>query len=850
MRFFSTLLVLLVLSSSSFAQEEISGIINKYAVASSFDECSNELAISSTEGLEAGMQIIIIQMQGAEISTSNNSSFGDITSLGQAGKYEIAEISSLTANGVILTHLPVNTYDFDGNVQVVSLPEYESAIAEETLTCAAWDGQTGGVLAIKVNGLLITDANIDVSGKGFRGGISNVSGNNNCSWLTNADNYSYDQDNWRGAPKGEGIATIIAGMEHGRGAQANGGGGGNDHNSGGGGGANVTSGGQGGENNEPSTFGCDGFYPGRGGKGISGASGRLFMGGGGGAGHENNGVGTNGGNGGGIVIIIAEEFQGLGYTIKANGDQAAASTGDGAGGGGAAGSIVFIAPVATGFHFEAKGGSGGDADNDNADRCLGPGGGGSGGRVLASSNISVNPLSISGGLAGTSFNSTACSDDTNGAANGFSGTLETQDELPEGTEAFMVPEIISQSEVIFACAGDEVFVNVEISGSNLSYQWQLDNGSGFIDINDTDAFSGTDTPQLQISPISEILNETQLRLIISGICSEELISASIPVLVTPQPIASFGYSSNELAVSFVNTSIYADNYLWDFGDGEQSSGLEPEFTFPDFGSYEVTLIASNSCGEDSITMTINLTAPIFASFNFTEGEGCAPIEVQFTNTSTGLFDELTWNFPGGTPSASSEENPTIIYSEPGVYDVTLTASGSAGSNTFTAEGIIEILPPPEPLFTWEVVDGLIVSFTNNSQNAVNFNWTFGDGNTSTEENPIHEYAVPGNYEVTLNAQNIYCGVALSQDIMLVTDVNDPDQTPLKIFPNPVQERLLLGSNSTIDFKVRITNIAGQVLFEKETLHNNHIDVSRFPNGIYFLQFENGNSSGQVKFIKN
>ncbi len=850
MRFISTVLILLTFSVTTFAQTELSGIINQYAVATGFDECSNELFISNTEGFEPGMLIVIIQMQGAEISTSNNSSFGNITSLGQAGKYEIAAINAVTANGVILTNLPVNTYDFEGNVQVVSLPEYESAAVEGTLTCAAWDGQTGGVLAIKVNGQLITDADIDVSGKGFRGGISNVSGNNSCNWLTNADNYSYDQDNWRGAPKGEGIAAIIPGMEHGRGAQANGGGGGNDHNSGGGGGANVTSGGQGGENNEPSTFGCDGFYPGRGGKGISGASGRLFMGGGGGAGHENNGVGTNGGNGGGIVIIITEEFLGLGYTIKANGDQAAASTGDGAGGGGGAGSIVFIAPVATGFHFEAKGGNGGDADNDNADRCLGPGGGGSGGRILASSNITVNPLSISGGLAGTSFNSTACSDDTNGAANGFSGTLETQDELPEGTEAFVIPEIVSQTEAILACAGDEVLINIELSGANLTYQWQLDNGSGFIDINDTDAFSGTDTPQLQINPISEILNETQLRLVISGICSEELISAAIPVLVTPLPEASFGFSSNELTVSFVNLSMNADNYLWNFGNGEQSSDIEPEFTFPDFGSYEVVLTASNSCGTDSDTMTINLSAPIFASFTFTEGEGCAPIEVQFTNTSTGLYEELSWEFPGGTPATSMEDNPTIIYSDPGVYDVSLTASGNAGSHTFTAEGIIEILPPPEPLFTWEVVDGLIVSFTNNSLNAVNYNWTFGDGNTSIEENPVHEYSTPGNYEVTLNAQNIYCGVALSQDIMLITDVNDPGQAQLKIFPNPVKDRLFLEADSTIDLKVRITNIAGQVLIENESLNNNYIDVSRFPSGIYFLQFENGNDSGQVKFIKN
>lgn len=849
MRLFLSLVLVMGIIYPTICQTSLSGIINQYAVATSYDDCSNEISLSSTDGFEAGMKVIIIQMQGAEINTANNSSFGDITSIGSAGKYEIAEINSITANGILLNSIPINTYDFDGKVQVVSLPQYESAIAEGTLTCQNWNGQTGGVLAIQVTGQMITDASIDVSGKGFRGGVSEVSGNNNCTWLTNANDYAYDQGNWRAAPKGEGVAEIIDGMEHGRGAQANGGGGGNDHNSGGGGGANLTSGGQGGENNEPSTFGCDGDFPGRGGKGLSGGSSRIFMGGGGGAGHENNGVGTDGGNGGGIAIIIAEEFHGLGYPIKANGEAALTAVGDGAGGGGAGGTIVLITQTATGVSFEAKGGDGGGADNSNVDRCLGPGGGGSGGRVLASSGISVSPLSVSGGIAGTSFNSSACSDDTNGAANGNSGLIETQEALPASQEIFAQPAILSQTETIVACAGEEILINVETQGNNLNYQWQWDNGTGFVDLAENAPFTGTNTPQLQIDELPGGFNTTLLRVVISGDCFEDLISASIPVVITPLPEAIFNFIPNNLTLTFENLSENANEYTWFFGNGTQSSEINPEHTFPEYGTFEVTLVALNNCGQDTLSTEVILSSPIVASFDFSNTEGCAPIQVQFTNTTTGTYDQLEWNFPGGSPSASNEENPLVIYSEPGIYNVSLTATGQAGTNTFTETGLIETLPAPAPEFTWEIIDGLVVSFTNTSQNAINYNWTFGDGNTSMDENPVHEYAVPGNYEVTLNAQNIYCGVALSQEILLVTATQDPEQATIQIFPNPVAEKLYIQQNPPSDLKITISNIAGQVFLQSKVPEINYIDVSRFPKGIYFLQYEDGITSGQIKFIK-
>lgn len=848
MRLFVTALIFTILCLPLFSQTNISGIINNYNVATGYDECTNELQLSSTDGFDEGMKVIIIQMQGAEISNSNDETFGNISAYNSAGKYEEAVIQSISPTGIILENEILNDYDFNGRVQAVSLPVYESVYVNGTLTAQAWNGQTGGILALEVTGQMITDADIDVSGLGFRGGISSVA-SNNCTWLTNADNYSYQQSDWRGAPKGEGIAIIGSGQENGRGAQANGGGGGNDHNSGGGGGSHISIGGQGGTNNEPSFFGCDGTYPGLGGKSLSGSGDRLFMGGGGGAGHENNDVGTDGGNGGGIVIIKAAEFAGLGYSIRANGTHAENSEGDGAGGGGAAGTIIFQVETASGFHFEVLGGNGGNADNENEDRCNGPGGGGSGGRIIASASISVSPFGIMGGTAGMSFNSNSCDDSNNGATNGSGGVIESIDELVTSTTPFTAPAIISQVEAILACEQESISFPVEIQGTGLNFQWQADDGSGFEDLPDSSPYSQTNSNELHISTIDNSLNGYQFRLVISGECTEDIISEPIPLVIFSPPVANFSYATDELTVSFTNFSTDADSYLWDFGDTQQSTLENPEHTYSEYGSYTIMMISTNECGPDTAFTEINFVVPIEAGFTHSDAAGCAPFQVEFSNQSTGTFDELMWEFPGGTPGSSSEENPVIIYETPGTYNVSLTASNSSGSNTYTLENTIEILAPPTPLFSAEIIDDLVVSFTNNSQNAVNYFWTFGDGNTSMEENPVHEYAEFGDYEVTLNAENPYCSVSASQDIFLVTNIDQPEEFDISIAPNPVKNTLLIEWPGSYELNVQIFSAGGKMVFHKNALQGSELDVSNLPGGLYFLKYFNQNGQGQVKFIK-
>lgn len=116
-----------------------------------------------------------------------------------------------------------------------------------------------------------------------------------------------------------------------------------------------------------------------------------------------------------------------------------------------------------------------------------------------------------------------------------------------------------------------------------------------------------------------------------------------------------------------------------------------------------------------------------------------------SNTSHAV--SLEWDFGDG--ETSDQINPTHTYAEEGEYTVTLTAVGAEGTpNENYSQTISVVKTNPTAVFTYEA-DDTTVTFTNTSERGASYEWDFGDGNTSTEENPVHTYAEPGEYSVTL-----------------------------------------------------------------------------------------------------
>ncbi len=751
-------LLLFLLPAFLAGQANISGIINSYASVGNINYCAARLTVGDASGFAAGDRVLIIQMKGAAINSGNSAAFGSITDMANAGRYEWSTVQSVTGNNIQLLNTLVNNYNTGAGVQLVKIPKYGDVTVSGALTAAAWNGSTGGVLALEASGQVTLEADIEVNGKGFRGGVANITATNNCTWLANQAAYFYSLNNWRGAAKGEGIAAFINDAEAGRGPQANGGGGGNDHNSGGGGG-HLTGGGRGGTNEEPSTFGCNGNFPGIGGRAIPAGNPRLFLGGGGGAGHENNDLGTNGGNGGGIIFIIAQTIQGNGHKLSANGATSANSLSDGAGGGGAGGTIILSVNAANNLILEAKGGNGGNANNSNGARCMGPGGGGAGGRIIVPAGVNVPASGVAPGQNGLSINSTACTPGPNGAQSGQPGQVETLLlPFPESNTGIAAPAFSFQPAPASACAGDTIVLSAGITGNATGLQWEVDDGNGFLNVPDNAVYSGAQTHTLSIMGVSAALSGYRYRLRATSICHPASTSAAAEITVTPGPSAGFSFTVSGNAVQFNNISQGATTYSWYFGDAGTSAAVNPVHQYSGAGNYNVQLVAVNSCGTDTSTAVVSIIGAPSAGVSATAQSGCAPLMIGFNSApSTGATGFL-WLFPGGQPTTSTLPDPQVLYNLPGVYGVTLIVSNTAGTDTLTLPQYITAGSPPSAGFSAQSSGGLTFSFSNNSQNAGAYLWDFGDGATSNAANPVHTYAMPGFFNVTLTAGNA-CGTA-------------------------------------------------------------------------------------------
>ncbi|MCB0545881.1 MAG: PKD domain-containing protein, partial [Saprospiraceae bacterium] len=158
------------------------------------------------------------------------------------------------------------------------------------------------------------------------------------------------------------------------------------------------------------------------------------------------------------------------------------------------------------------------------------------------------------------------------------------------------------------------------------------------------------------------------------------------ITVNPSPVAGFTSSVNGLTATFTNTSQNAVSYNWDFGDDTNSNQANPTHTYDEDGSYVVILTVTNPCGSVTFTQTVVIVTPPTAGFSASPTSGCGPLTVQFTNASSPNATSWNWQFPGGTPSSSTQQNPTVVYNNAGTFNVTLTVSNSVGSNTATQSG--------------------------------------------------------------------------------------------------------------------------------------------------------------------
>ncbi|MDW8158500.1 MAG: PKD domain-containing protein, partial [Bacteroidia bacterium] len=221
------------------------------------------------------------------------------------------------------------------------------------------------------------------------------------------------------------------------------------------------------------------------------------------------------------------------------------------------------------------------------------------------------------------------------------------------------------------------------------------------------------------------------------------------LFLPPLPRANFEADSTcSRRVHFKNTSLWASNFLWNFGDRNQTStAVNPTYLYPAPGTYRVRLIAEpfSSC-PDTVEKLIHVSLPPQARFRF-QTLGC-PQEVEFIN-QTRNGNNFLWLINGERITAHQF---TYTFPAPGRYLVTLIANPNSGCPDLFSQ-VVEIKEGPHANFYYDSTQcALRVVFENRSRDANNFLWEFGDGTQSRSFSPIHNYRQPGSYKVRLIAE--------------------------------------------------------------------------------------------------
>jgi PKD repeat protein len=277
-----------------------------------------------------------------------------------------------------------------------------------------------------------------------------------------------------------------------------------------------------------------------------------------------------------------------------------------------------------------------------------------------------------------------------------------------------------------------------------------------------------------------------------------LTSTQSVTIVTP-PIANFTAANRlgcaALTVQFTNASSpNATAFNWSFPGGQPATSTDPNPTvvYGAPGNFNVTLIASNSAGNVSVTQNgyVTVTSTPVAAFT----QATTGALATFTNTSSGASSYL-WNFGDGNTSTAA--SPTHTYANDGNYSVTLTATNSCGSTTYVET--LTVATPPTAAFSSAVSSGcapLTVQFTNQSSpNSTNYNWTFNGGipATSTEPNPTVVFNSPGIYGVSLITTN-----AIGQSGPIASTQITVLSTPTALFDFTIDTATAIFTNNSVD----------------------------------------------------
>jgi gliding motility-associated-like protein len=339
----------------------------------------------------------------------------------------------------------------------------------------------------------------------------------------------------------------------------------------------------------------------------------------------------------------------------------------------------------------------------------------------------------------------------------FGGCLDT---ALSSITVFDNPVAAFSADVLTSCKAPLTVNFTDLSSGATTYQWNFGDGNTSALPNPTHTY--TTTGNFTVTLIITNANG----------CADTLIKPAYIKIQPPivridnLPVAACAPVTWTFT-STINTLDPVVSYLWDFGDGTTSTAINPTHIFP-AGSYTIKLIVVTASGcSDSAVVNPGIIATVKPTANFvaTPREVCAFSPVSFTDLSSGTVTSWNWIFGDGTTSTS--QNPTHAYEDTGYFDVTLVVCNGGCCDTVKFINYIHINPPIAAFdIAFDCNTPRARTFTDKSIGADEWNWNFGDGATSTLQNPVHTYADTGTYTISLRVKNYTTGCEHTKSITI------------------------------------------------------------------------------------
>ncbi len=410
------------------------------------------------------------------------------------------------------------------------------------------------------------------------------------------------------------------------------------------------------------------------------------------------------------------------------------------------------------------------------------------------------------------------------------------------------------------CSPLTVNFNNTSPGTGNTYTWDFGDGTTLV-TNDNRPVNHT-----YIAPNNKVFTAKMTAQNECGISTTSYKISIAPNTVLPQLIVNGDQKAGcaPWTVNFYNNTKGGTYFTYDFGDGTTLSSVSaPEVvshTFLKDGIYNVVMKATNGCSDTSASQSITVYPQPVVGFAADVTKGCTQLTVNFTNKTAGNNTYL-WDFGDG--STSNTANPTHTFQARNTpYTISLIAKNLLNCpDTSIMKNYIMVTVPPKAAFR-ATPDSVIVypnyrfSFRDQSTNApILWKWSFGDGSTSTKQNPEHTYADTGVYKVKLVVYNLQgCADTITHKVQ-ITGVPGQLFVPNAFMPNSKFDELKTfkaKGSGLKTWRMRVFNKWGQVIWESTKLTargepaegwDGMMNGAPAPQGVYVWQIEGKYQNG-------